>query len=307
MLNLGMAADKIRSGSVVYKILNNHLESPGKLFRPKLTMQLGKLLKLGEENCRDICWASELIHNASLIHDDVVDNAFIRRDRPTLNSFMPNSKAVLAGDYLLASVIAELVRLEKYEILKTLAETLEEIVAGEFEQDELKLKAHVNWEDLESVALKKTGALIAWNCHSVAVTTGLSLESQEICKQLGFKLGLAFQLVDDNLDYSLTSGKEYAKDLKEGLINFTTLNLIQSYPELYYAIYQLRGTKFDNPPWTDNQIEDAKLKTFEKVTELFEETYHLLFVLAEKENISHSSDEYKSVLEFLEGVQGRVR
>jgi geranylgeranyl pyrophosphate synthase len=307
MLNLGMAADKIRSGSVVYEILKDHLESPGKLFRPRLTMQLGKLLKLGEESCRDICWASELIHNASLIHDDVVDNAFIRRDRPTLNSFLSNSKAVLAGDYLLASVIAELVRLGKYEILKTLAETLEEIVAGEFEQDELKKKSHVSWEDLESVSLKKTGALIAWNCHSVALSLGLCLESQDICQQLGLKLGLAFQLVDDNLDFSLTSGKEYAKDLKEGLINFTTLNLIQTCPELYYTIYQLRGTNFNNPPWTESQIEQAKLKTFEKVTHLFEEIFYLLNQLAEIESIAHSSEEYKNLLQFLRDAQGRAR
>ena len=307
MLNLGMASDKIRSGTMVYEILNNHLESPGKLFRPKLTLQLAKLLNLGDESSRDICWASELIHNASLIHDDVVDNAFVRRDRPTLNSFMPNSKAVLAGDYLLASVIAELVRLKQYEILKTLAETLEEIVAGEFEQDELKMKAHVNWEDLESVALKKTGALIAWNCHSVALSSGRSLESQEICRQFGFKLGLAFQLVDDNLDYSLASGKEYAKDLKEGLINFTTLNLIQAYPELYYAIYQLRGSKFQNPPWTEAQIEHAKLKTLEKANHLFEETFQLLQQLAEIEKISQSSDNFISLSEFLKDVQGRVR
>ena len=307
MLDLGMASDKIRSGYLVYQILNNHLESPGKLFRPKLTLHLGSLLNLSEEACRDICWASELIHNASLIHDDVVDNALVRRDRPTLNSFMPNSKAVLAGDYLLASVIAELVRLKQYEILKTLAETLEEIVAGEFEQDKLKMKDHVNWEDLESVALKKTGALIAWNCHSVALSSGRCIESQNICREIGFKLGLAFQLVDDNLDYSLDSGKEYAKDLKEGLINFTTLNLIQACPELYYPIYQLRGSSFTNPPWTDFQIEHAKLKTLEKAAQLFEETFQLLEQLAEIEEISQSSDKFKSLLQFLKDVQGRAR
>jgi geranylgeranyl pyrophosphate synthase len=307
MLNLVMAPDKLRAETRVYEILNNHLQIPGKLFRPNLTVKLGQFLKLAEEDCKHICWASELIHNASLIHDDVVDSAYMRRDKPTLNSFMSNSKAVLAGDYLLASVIAELVRLKQYEILKTLAETLEEIVAGEFEQDSLKQKAQVNWTDLEAVALKKTGALIAWNCHSVAYCSGLSIESQNICQQLGLKLGLAFQMIDDNLDYSRNSGKEYAKDLKEGLINFTTLNLIQLYPELYNGIYQIRGSNFETHPWTEPQIEDAKLKTVEKSGQLFEEIFQLLHQLAEKENLSHTNDDYQDLLNFLKDVQDRQR
>lgn len=299
--------ESLNAGSFVHKIINRHLETPGKLIRPQLTIQLGRLFNLKEEDTHQICWASELIHNASLIHDDVVDSALVRRDKPTLNSFLSNSKAVLAGDYLLASVIAELVRIKKYDILKTLAETLEEIVVGEFEQDSLKQKKEVNWEDLESVAMKKTGALIAWNCHSVALCAGLDSESQKICHQLGMKLGLAFQMIDDNLDYSLESGKEYAKDLKEGLINFTTLNLLNSNPEIYYTIYQIKGTKFDSPPWTEIQIEEAKMKTFERSMNLFDEVFKLLEHLADKENISKKSEDYLSFYHFLKTIKDRQR
>ena len=307
MLSFKIAPDKLKIDSPVHKLLNSHLQSPGKLFRPHLTMKLGQLLNLSEEHCQHICWASELIHNASLIHDDVVDSAMLRRDRPTLNSFISNSKAVLAGDYLLASVIAELVRLKQYEILKTLAETLEEIVDGEFEQDELKQKSLVNREDLESVAIKKTGSLIAWNCHSVAFCAGLSIDTQNICHQLGLKLGLAFQLMDDNLDYSHNSGKEYAKDLKEGLINFTTLNLIQIYPELFYAIYQIRGTVFDTPPWSESQISEAKLKTIEQSNQLFEEIFGLIRLLTEREKIQANQQDLLSFINFLTDVQERQR
>ncbi len=300
-----MAPDKIRYESIVHQLLSNHLQNSGKLFRPHLTIKLSSLLNLDTECCQSICWASELIHNASLIHDDVVDSAMLRRDRPTLNSIVSNSKAVLAGDYLLASVIAELVRLKKYEILKTLSETLEDIVAGEFEQDTLKEKDFVLWSDLESVALKKTGALFAWNCHSVALSRQLSLESQNICKEIGLKLGLAFQLIDDLLDYSYETGKEFSKDLKEGLINFTTFNLISLYPNLTESVYKIRGTHFIKPPWNEQQLENAKQKTLDQANHEFEKIFTLIDYLIQKENISKENKDYLNLVQFLKNLQTR--
>jgi geranylgeranyl pyrophosphate synthase len=307
MLNIKMAPDKIRSESIVHHLLNNHLQNSGKLFRPQLTIKLSSLLNLDEESCQSICWASELIHNASLIHDDVVDSARLRRDKPTLNSIVSNSKAVLAGDYLLASVIAELVRLKKYEILKTLSETLEDIVAGEFEQDTLKEKNFVLWADLESVALKKTGALFAWNCHSVALSRQLSLESQNICKDIGLKLGLAFQLIDDLLDYSHETGKEFSKDLKEGLINFTTFNLITLYPNLTESIYKIRGTHFEVAPWNEQQLKNAKEKTIDQANNEFEKIFNLIDRLIQRENISKENEHYQNLIQFLKNLQTRAK
>jgi geranylgeranyl pyrophosphate synthase len=307
MLELRVIDSPNQSKSIVQKILNNHLEKPGKLFRPALTTKLSHLLNLDEEVSKKISWASELIHNATLIHDDVVDSAYVRRNSPTLNSILSNSKAVLAGDYLLANVISEMVRSKHFEILRTLALTLEEIVNGEFEQDALKAKDQVNVNDLESIAFKKTGALIAWNCHSVAVCSKRSKNTQNICQLFGLKLGLAFQLKDDNLDYSVESGKEFAKDLKEGLINFTTSNLIQIYPELYYSIYQIRGTNFKTPPWSEEQIEVAKQKTLEDAEKIFSEVHTLLDELAKEEQISTGDARFLDLKEFLLELEKRQR
>lgn len=307
MLPYTLAQDENKLCFKVHNLLNQHLQHTGKMFRPQLTQVLGKLLKVPDETLYRISWASELIHNASLIHDDVVDNALTRREKPTLNAQLPNSKAVLAGDYLLASVIAELVRQGEFSILKTLAETLEEIVEGEFEQDSLRSKAVITAEDIEAVARKKTGALIAWNCHSVAVQAGLSMESQLLCKDIGLTLGLAFQLIDDNLDYSRSSGKEYGKDLKEGLINFTTLNLIQIYPELYYSIYQVRGTNFTAPPWSEGQITEAIKLTSQRAGQLFDEVFNLLQQLIIREKIPVQSEEYMNLLSFLKEAQERQK
>ena len=292
---------------IVQEILNSYLSNPGKLIRPKLISKLGRLLGLEDKDFAYISKASELIHNASLIHDDVVDEALVRRDRPTLNSIMTNSRAVLAGDYLLANAIAELVSVKQYDQLKTLSQTLEEIVEGEFLQDSLRTKDVISFDDLVNVSHKKTGALISWGCQSVAQTAKGDEALCLMCLELGKKIGLAFQMMDDNLDYSLDSGKEYAKDLKEGLINFTTLNLLNLNPELLYSIYQLRGLAKFAAPWSSDQMNEAIAETKKGVDLLFVEIYQLLGEIADKANVPSSSEKYVDLKLFLEKLQGRIR
>ena len=292
---------------IVHEILNSYLSNPGKLIRPKLIAKLGRLLGLEEKDFAYISKASELIHNASLIHDDVVDEALVRRDRPTLNSVMTNSRAVLAGDYLLANAIAELVSVKQYDQLKTLSQTLEEIVEGEFLQDSLRTKDVISFDDLVNVSHKKTGALISWGCQSVAQTANCHESLSLMCLDLGKKIGLAFQMMDDNLDYSLESGKEYAKDLKEGLINFTTLNLLNLNPELMYTIYQLRGVPNFTAPWSNEQMNEAMAETKKSADLLFVEIFLLLGEIADKASVPRSSEQYGDLKSFLEKLQGRIR
>lgn len=307
MNTIRLTQDSGQSKGIVHNILNSYLSNPGKLIRPKLIAKLGNLLGLEEKDYSYISKASELIHNASLIHDDVVDEALIRRDRPTLNSIMTNSRAVLAGDYLLANAIAELVSVKQYDQLKTLSQTLEEIVEGEFLQDSLRNKDVISFDDLVNVSHKKTGALISWGCHSVAQTAKCDESLCLMCLDLGKKIGLAFQMMDDNLDYSADSGKEYAKDLKEGLINFTTLNLLNLNPELLYSIYQLRGAANFSAPWSNDQMNEAMAETKKSADFLFTEIFKLLGEIADKANVSQTSEHYSDLKSFLEKLQGRIR
>ncbi|MFY7993513.1 MAG: polyprenyl synthetase family protein [Bacteriovoracaceae bacterium] len=307
MESLVIKVPQEKESSIVQEILNNHLKTQGKLFRPYLTAKLAALFSLKEEDYYHISEAGELIHNASLIHDDVVDQASFRRNRPTLNAHLPNSKAVLAGDYLLASVIANLVSIKKFDTLKTLAEVLEEMVEGEFIQDSLRHKESVTKEDLLKVSSKKTGALIAWNCHSVAVTANQSQEIVHLCHKLGMKIGLAFQLYDDNIDYSFESGKEYAKDLKEGLINFTTLNLIKLYPELLYPVYQLRGQNFSFIPWNQSQIQKAVDTTKAEIDVIYQEIYQLVDEIVELAKIEKNGQAYEDFITFLKLSEQRTK
>lgn len=293
------------SSVIVQDILNPHLTNPGKMIRPQLFSKLADLLGLAINKYQHICRAGELIHNATLIHDDVVDGAQVRRGRPTLNAKLTNAQAVLAGDYLLASVISELVELKKFEDLKTLSKTLEDIVEGELLQDFLKNKNHVTYDDLVVVSQKKTAALLAWGCGAVARAAELNDELTLKCIKLGEKVGIAFQMIDDNLDYSLDSGKPYAKDLQEGLINFTTLNLTQLYPELLYPVYQLRGQLFKDPPWSKQQMNEAINETKKNADLMFAEVYELISEIAESVNSSSKATSYLELKNFLELIQQR--
>jgi geranylgeranyl pyrophosphate synthase len=261
---------------IVQNLVDNYLAKSGKMIRPQLISLFGEIFSLAQKDIELISRAAEMIHNASLIHDDVIDEAKLRRGEKALNQIVSNSRAVLAGDFLLAKVIAELVESHQFGILKTLAETLQSIVEGEFLQDELKTKEIIGFEELNEVAEKKTGALLSWCCSAAAIVAQKDPETITKCRSIGLKLGVVFQLIDDNLDYSPETGKDYAKDLKEGLINYTTLQLITQNPELYYPVHQLRKTQFTQVPWTEEQLREAQKMTQKKSEMIIEEVRDIL-------------------------------
>jgi geranylgeranyl pyrophosphate synthase len=283
----------------VESLLNNYLGNAGKLIRPQLINLFGEVFHLEQEDITMISRAAEMIHNASLIHDDVIDEAKTRRGKKSLNKIVTNSQAVLAGDFLLARVIGELVEARQFEILRTLARTLQTIVEGEFLQDGLKSKEFITMNDLKEVAEKKTGALLAWCCSAAAIVAGKDQNTISKCEAIGRKMGQVFQLIDDNLDYSQETGKEFGKDLKEGLINTTTLQMITLYPELYYPVYQLRGTFFHQVPWSPEQLLQAQKAIESKAEEILEEVRGILDSL-EETNTS-------SILYFMNLLIGRTK
>ncbi|MDH4467035.1 MAG: polyprenyl synthetase family protein [Bacteriovoracaceae bacterium] len=262
--------------SIVQDLLNDHLGHYGKLVRPALSQLFGEWLHIPMEKIIAVSKAAEFIHSASLIHDDVVDEATIRRNRPTLNSKISNARAVLAGDFLLAQVIRDLVDIQEYQLLKNIAQALKDMVEGEFLQDDIKEKMDVTQADLIQISEKKTGALFAWAIESMAILSNQEEKFQKLAHNLGLKVGIIFQMMDDNLDYSHVSGKDFAKDLKEGILNFTSLELMSLYPELGYPMYQLRGREVDSYPWSDSQIQDALLSVENKIQKELEEAHQIL-------------------------------
>ena len=176
---------------------------------------------------RRLAEITELIHTASLLHDDVIDNSIARRSSPSANVSFGNKMAVLAGDFLLGRASVALARLRDAEVIELLATVIANLVEGEFMQ--LKNTAldepSPTWtEDTLSYYIKKTylksASLISKSCRAAALLGGNSAEVVEAAYSYGKNLGLAFQLVDDMLDYTTTSeslGKPAGADLELGL------------------------------------------------------------------------------------------
>lgn len=284
---------------IVQSLLDNYLKTPGKMIRPQLISLLGNVFDIKQTEMDLLAQSAEMIHNASLIHDDVIDEAEMRRGEKSLNKIVSNSQAVLAGDFLLAKVIADLVAAKQYEILRTLAETLEDIVEGEFMQDRLKTQELVTEKDLNEVARKKTGALLGWCCSSIAQLAHQEKDVVMKCHEMGIKLGVAFQLIDDTLDYSTASGKDFAKDLKEGLINFTTLKLITRFKKLDGPVNQLRRTEFSEVPWSEDELKLAIDETKAEADKALSEVEVLLKSITDRDT--------SSFLVFLEFLRARIK
>lgn len=199
---------------------------------------------------RRLAEITELIHTASLLHDDVIDHSISRRGSPSANLEFGNKMAVLAGDFLLGRASVALARLRNAEVVELLATVIANLVEGEFMQ--LKNTAadetRPRWsEDALGYYLNKTylktASLISKSCRAAALLGGASAETVDAAYGYGKNLGLAFQLVDDMLDYTLSEaelGKPAGADLELGLATAPLLFAWRTRPELG----ELVGRKF---------------------------------------------------------------
>ncbi|GBB85948.1 hypothetical protein RclHR1_12390010 [Rhizophagus clarus] len=178
----------------------------------------------------------ELIHTASLLHDDVIDESEKRRNNPSVNISFGNKMAILAGDFLLARASVALARLHNPEVIELLATAIANLVEGEFMQlKNVSSKGTTTFEYYMEKTYMKTASLIAKGCRAASVLGGSTQEVSEIAYTYGKNIGLAFQLVDDVLDFIVSSeelGKPAGADLRLGLATAPVLYAWEEYPEL---------------------------------------------------------------------------
>jgi octaprenyl-diphosphate synthase len=203
----------------------------GKSLRPLLVLMSARLLGRPNQNTYAMATVVELLHTASLIHDDVVDDAEVRRNFPSINAVWKNKISVLMGDYLLAKSLITACETGELPIMSTLAETAKRLSKGELFQIEKSRKLDITEIDYLRIISDKTAALISACCKLGAMTvTGVN-ENSERLAQYGENLGMAFQIKDDLLDYQseqIVLGKAVGADLKEKKI---TLPLILAFKE----------------------------------------------------------------------------
>ena len=216
---------------LVQKMTDYHLETGGKRLRALLTLGSAKMCGY-LKGTRDINLAAcvELIHSATLMHDDVIDDGSIRRGKKTLNKIWDNHSSVLVGDYLLSRCFEMMVEDGNLEILKLLSSTSSKIAQGEI----LQLQHQGEIDMLEETYLKiisaKTAELFAASTKVGAILSNTKNKEKEALEFYGKNLGLTFQIADDTLDYNSELklfGKKIGKDFYEGKVTLPIILLFQ--------------------------------------------------------------------------------
>ncbi|WZY92417.1 solanesyl diphosphate synthase 3, chloroplastic/mitochondrial isoform X1 [Brassica napus] len=191
---------------------------------------------------RGIAEITEMIHVASLLHDDVLDDADTRRGVGSLNFVMGNKISVLAGDFLLSRACVALAALKNTEVVSLLATVVEHLVTGETMQMTSTTDQRHSMDYYMQKTYYKTASLISNSCKAIALLAGQSAEVAMLAFEYGRNLGLAFQLIDDVLDFTGTSaslGKGSLSDIRHGIITAPILFAMEEFPQLRTVVDQL--------------------------------------------------------------------
>ena len=287
--------------NLIHKMTNYHLKSGGKRIRSLLTLAAAKLCGYKDGN-RDVNLAAcvELIHSATLLHDDVIDNSNLRRGIKTLNSIWGNKSSILVGDYLLSRCFEIMVEDGSQEILKLLSSTSAKIAQGEVLQLEHKGEIDILDETYIYMINLKTAALFAAATRVGACIANKNKKEKDSLESYGKNLGLAFQIADDALDYfstKTTFGKEIGKDFYEGKVTLPIIFLCQKVnPEekiFLEKIFKKRNrTKFEF-----NETQNL-IKKYNAIDSCFKRAEHFVNISYNALNIFSPSRE-KTILQNL--------
>lgn len=209
------------------------LEGGGKRLRPALVLLAGKAAGGWTEPIRDLAVIVELVHVASLIHDDVLDHADLRRSRATCNAKWGTELSVLLGDALFAHALQLATKLEDAEVARKIAEASRNLCEGEILQTQRRFDLKMSTTDYLHMVGLKTGALFRAAAEVPFLLHRSSASHREAARSFGYQLGLAYQIYDDVLDLAGTdeeSGKTLGTDLKKGKWTLPILHALQTLP-----------------------------------------------------------------------------
>ena len=287
--------------NLIHKMTNYHFKSGGKRIRPLLTLGSAKLCGYTNGN-RDINLAAciELIHNATLLHDDVIDNGDLRRGIKTSNAIWGNQSSILVGDYLLSRCFEMMVEDGSQEILKLLSSTSSKIAQGEVSQLEYKGEIDLLEETYFKIINSKTAALFAAATRIGACITNKNKKEKDALESYGRNLGLAFQIADDALDYYSTNkifGKEIGKDFYEGKVTLPAILLHQK-ANLAERIFLEKIFKKKKRYEKEFIQMQSLLKKYDSISDCFKRAEHFVNISYNALNTFNPSKE-KSILQNL--------
>jgi octaprenyl-diphosphate synthase len=236
--------------------VNAHLfQMQGKMFRPTLLLLAEEATGSRDPRATTLAAVIELIHLATLVHDDSVDHSVLRRGMPTVNSLFSHQVSVIMGDYLYSRAVIELVRLDDLEPLRILSRVTNDMTIGEMRQ----LLAHdpleFSEEQYDLLIRAKTASLVSGACEIGGL--GAGADERAALRRFGEALGMAFQVVDDLLDYTedaSVTGKPFGSDLREHKV---TLPLIAALPRMDEGGRREVSRLVHSPEPTDTQIREV--------------------------------------------------
>ena len=286
---------------LVQKMTAYHLDTGGKRLRALLTLGSAKLCGYSK-GTRDINLAAcvELIHSATLMHDDVIDNGSIRRGKKTINKIWDNHSSVLVGDYLLSRCFEMMVENGNLEVLKLLSSTSSKIAQGEV----LQLQHQGEVDMLEETYLKiissKTAELFAAATKVGAILSDTKTKEKEALEFYGRNLGLTFQIADDTLDYNSELklfGKKIGKDFYEGKVTLPIILLFQKANNQEKEKLKNTFLKIDRDENDLNYILSL-IKNYEVIKACYQKAQHYINLASNSLSVFEDCEE-KNILENL--------
>ena len=245
---------------LISKVARHILFAGGKRLRPLLMVLCARLCGYKGDYDKTFSTVFEYLHAASLLHDDLIDDAAMRRSRPVAHSIWGNSAAILVGDFLLARSLSISAKTGNMKVIRTIAKITENMSQGEIHQLMHKGELDISQEEYMEVIRRKTAVLFQGACRISAIITDAPNEKEKALSDYGYNLGLAFQMADDLLDYTSDTkvlGKEVGADLKEGKLTLP-------------VIYSLKAADMKDRSRMEKIIKNEKFSVndFEKLVEL---------------------------------------
>jgi len=303
---LVLVEEKIKSKLIsdidlVQKMTNYHIQTSGKRLRALLTLGSAKLCGYTKGG-RDINLSAcvELIHSATLMHDDVIDVADLRRGKKTSNSIWGNQSSILIGDYLLSRCFEMMVEDGNLEILKLLSSTSAQIAQGEVLQLQHKGEVDMLEETYLKIISSKTAALFAAATKVGAILSNTKTREKDALDFYGKNIGLTFQIADDTLDYNSELkffGKKIGKDFFEGKITLPIILLFQKINTLEkkkIESFFKQNTRSDS----DFSFTLSLIKKYKIITECYKKADYFINLASNSLSIFKESEE-KTILENL--------
>ncbi len=243
-------------------VIDYLLQTSGKMLRPRLVHLTASLNPHDEKIVCDVAVAVELIHLASLIHDDVIDNSYTRRGKESLNSVWGNQISVLTGDYLFATSFNLINRHNLPLILENITETIQIMCSGEIKQLSMLYDFNIGEEDYYDKTYRKTACLFASSCKVGALASNMSVHEVSLLEQYGLCIGYAYQIIDDILDFSSDTallGKTTGHDLIQGNITLPVIIALKDpkQGEALKTILENNGVNSDTFPQIIKLLEET--------------------------------------------------